>query len=133
MPRLKRQKLRPDGQFETERGVAALELVIVVPVLIVLFLGIVEFGRYYNASINVTHAAREGVRRVALYDSASAEQKAKDAALPVLVSLVSMAPCPSSGIGDASITIRSSFTFDPLLVGLGSRPITRTAVMRCGG
>ena len=107
-------------------------MVVVAPVLIMLLLGVVEFGRYYNASINVTSAAREAVRKVALYDSASAAA-ATAAASPVTVSVGAMTTCPASGIGDASITLTSAFTFDAFLVGLGNKTITRTAVMRCGG
>ncbi len=133
MPSLRRPKLPPGSDSAAERGVAALEMVIVAPILIVMLIGIVEFGRYYNATINVTSAAREAVRKVALYDSANAGSAATAAASPLSVSVGAMVTCPASGIGNASITLNSSFTFDALLVGLGSRTITRTAVMRCGG
>ena len=133
MMKLPRKKFRAAENSAAERGVVAVEMVVVAPVLIMLLLGVVEFGRYYNASINVTSAAREAVRKVALYDSASAAAAATAAASPVTVSVGAMTTCPASGIGDASITLTSAFTFDAFLVGLGNKTITRTAVMRCGG
>jgi Flp pilus assembly protein TadG len=133
MSTMRKQKLGTLKPTRTERGIAAVEMAIAAPILIVLLLGIVEFGRYYNASISVTHAAREAVRKVALGDSAGASGAASTAANPVSVSVGSMVTCPVSGIGNASITLNSSFTFDALIVGLGTKTITRTAVMRCGG
>ncbi len=133
MWKLHRRKVRASELPADERGIVAVEMVIAAPILIVMLIGIVEFGRYYNASISVTHAAREAVRKVALYDSASASATASTAATPVAVSVGSMVTCPVSGVGNASITLNSSFTFDALIVGLGSKTITRTAVMRCGG
>lgn len=133
MCKLRKRKLGALKPSRAERGIVAVEMVVAAPILIVMLIGIVEFGRYYNASISVTHAAREAVRKVALYDSASASATASTAATPVAVSVGSMVTCPVSGVGNASITLNSSFTFDALIVGLGSKTITRTAVMRCGG
>ncbi len=47
---------------DNQRGVAALEFAIVLPLLLFLFLGITEFGiAYYNKQV-VTNASREGAR-----------------------------------------------------------------------
>ena len=47
---------------ENQRGVAAVEFAIVLPLLLFLFIGITEFGiTYYNKQI-LTNAAREGAR-----------------------------------------------------------------------
>ena len=133
MSTMRKRKLGALKPTRAERGIAAIEMAVAAPILVVMLIGIVEFGRYYNASISVTHAAREAVRKVALGDSAGASGAAVTAANPVSVSVGSMVACPATGIGNASITINSSFTFDALIVGLGSKTITRTAVMRCGG
>jgi hypothetical protein len=45
-----------------QRGQALVELALVVPVLLLLVLGIFEFGRLLNAYMTVQHAAREGAR-----------------------------------------------------------------------
>ncbi len=44
------------------RGQALVELALLIPVLLVLLLGVFEFGRLFNAYMTVQHAAREGCR-----------------------------------------------------------------------
>ena len=52
-------KLKNQG---SQRGVAAVEFAIVLPVLLFLFIGITEFGiAYYNKQV-ITNASREGAR-----------------------------------------------------------------------
>ena len=47
---------------ESQRGVAAVEFAIMLPLLLFLFIGITEFGiAYYNKQV-LTNAAREGAR-----------------------------------------------------------------------
>ena len=45
-----------------ERGAAAVEFAFVLPVLLLLVLGLIEFSLLFNAQISVTNAAREGAR-----------------------------------------------------------------------
>jgi len=51
---------------KNERGVALLELAIITPVLLLLIMGIVEFGWIFNGYITLTGAAREGARVAAV-------------------------------------------------------------------
>ena len=53
-------------RMRSERGAAAVEFALVVPILLVLLLGIIEFGRAYNVQISLTHAARETARTMAI-------------------------------------------------------------------
>ena len=55
---------RHKGHFE--RGAAAVEMALVLPVLLFLLMAMIDFGRAYNAQIQVSAAAREGVRLAAL-------------------------------------------------------------------
>ena len=41
-----------------ERGAAAVEFALIVPILILMILGLVEFARAYNVQISLTNAAR---------------------------------------------------------------------------
>lgn len=50
----------------SESGQAALEFVIIAPMLLLLLAGIVEFGIILNQTLVVTAAAREGVRAAAV-------------------------------------------------------------------
>jgi Flp pilus assembly protein TadG len=56
----------------SERGAAAVEFALVMPLLFLLVFGIIEFGFIFQKELSVTHAAREGVRVYALNGSASA-------------------------------------------------------------
>jgi Flp pilus assembly protein TadG len=48
--------------IRNRRGQALVELALVVPVLLALVFGIVEFGRLFSAYMTIQHAAREGAR-----------------------------------------------------------------------
>lgn len=50
-----------------ERGAAAVELALVVFPLLMLLLGIVEFGRVYSLQLRLQQAAREAAREIALH------------------------------------------------------------------
>jgi Flp pilus assembly protein TadG len=50
----------------TDTGAAAVEFAIILPLLVMLVFGIIEFGRGYNAKVSLTHAAREGARALAV-------------------------------------------------------------------
>ncbi|MEW1805654.1 TadE/TadG family type IV pilus assembly protein [Pseudarthrobacter sp. NPDC080039] len=62
----------------SERGAAAVEFAIVVPVLITLLLGIMEFSRAYNAQASLSAAAREGVRVMAITNDPGASRAAAE-------------------------------------------------------
>ena len=50
-----------------ERGQALVEFALVLPILLILVLGIIEFGRAWNLHQTITHAAREGARLAAVF------------------------------------------------------------------
>ena len=52
-----------------ERGAAAVEMAIVLPLLILILFGIVEFSIYFNRLQGLQAAAREGARVAALPQS----------------------------------------------------------------
>ncbi len=79
------QRLRQD------RGASMVEFALILPLLVLLIFGLVEFGIGYNAQITLTHAAREGVRTLAVTkDSAEAVTATKNAA-------TSLQPSPGFG------------------------------------
>jgi Flp pilus assembly protein TadG len=53
-----------------ERGQALVEFALVMPILLLLIMGVVEFGRAWNLQQTITDAAREGARRAVVYDPA---------------------------------------------------------------
>ncbi len=60
----------------SERGAVAVEFALLAPVLVMLLLGIMEFGRAYNAQVTLSSAAREGVRVMAIGNNATAARTA---------------------------------------------------------
>jgi TadE-like protein len=51
---------------ERERGLAIVEFVLVVPVLLLLLVGIIDFGFLFNDTISVRQSARDGGRQAAV-------------------------------------------------------------------
>lgn len=65
-----------------DRGVTAVEFAIILPLLMMMMMifGIVEFDQAYQARLNVTHAASEGVRVLAVTEDKPAAEAAALAA-----------------------------------------------------
>lgn len=49
-------------KLKESRGQAIVELAILLPVLLLILLGILEFGRVFSSYMIITHASREGAR-----------------------------------------------------------------------
>lgn len=60
--------MRKLSRLSSENGQSAVEFALVLPLLLVLLLGIIEFGWFLNAKITITGAAREGARYLAIHD-----------------------------------------------------------------
>ncbi|MCG0274878.1 MAG: pilus assembly protein [Thermosediminibacteraceae bacterium] len=48
--------------FRTQRGQAVVEFALVLPLLVLILFGVLEFGRIFHTYIVITNAAREGAR-----------------------------------------------------------------------
>lgn len=53
-------------RFCSERGAAVVEFALVLPLLLLLMFGLIDFTMAYQRNVTLTHAAREGVRAWAL-------------------------------------------------------------------
>lgn len=116
-----------------ERGAAAVEFAIVLPVLLLLVFGIIEFGLLFNRFITITHAAREGVRVTALtggaIDPLTGEAKgeaAGEASAPDIVSGVDCVEVISGG--EATMTCTTTYDF-ALFVVTSPMTLSSTAKM----
>lgn len=121
-----------DAQRRPDRGAVLVELALILPILLVLLVGIVEFGRAYNTQIALQGAAREGARALALGDSPTAAVASASGGVSMSVS--STTPCPAGNpdTAYASVTTSTPFTFGIPLVPIGTRTLHATASMRCG-
>ncbi|MFF0343854.1 TadE/TadG family type IV pilus assembly protein [Kribbella sp. NPDC004875] len=104
------------GGSSADRGATAVEFALLLPLLLLVVMGIVDFGRMLNAQESLTQAAREGARLVALGQDPTARTQAAAGALsPVGVS--TLTTCPKGAGGDGSVRVTYSFAFTP---GFGS-------------
>lgn len=60
-----------------DRGAAAVEFALVVPVLLFVVFGIIDFGRMLNAQLQVSEAAREGARAASVITGTSDQRRAE--------------------------------------------------------
>jgi len=54
---------------DRQRGAAAVEFALVLPILIVILLGIIDFGLYFYNDLQLTHAARDAARYLTVGDT----------------------------------------------------------------
>ncbi|MCQ6271397.1 pilus assembly protein [Pseudarthrobacter sp. R1] len=131
---------------QKERGAVAVEMALLLPLLLLILIGTMEFGRVFNVQNSLTQAAREGARHAAIhYDDSSldVEGAALDAA-PSLAGLgVAVADNAAACAADANVQVTTTVIL-PSLSGFldagwfgspGLFPMTLTGigVMRCGG
>jgi Flp pilus assembly protein TadG len=64
-----------------ERGAAAVEFALSVPVLVCMIYSIFEFCQLYEANAGIQHALGEGARLATLYDSTTTDHVPTDAAI----------------------------------------------------
>ena len=120
----------------SERGAVAVEFAILAPVLIMILLGIMEFGRAYNAQISLTNAAREGVRVMAVSNNQTlARTAAKNAAVSLSPGLAdtNIAFSAANCVTNAQMTVTVTYTLSTLTGIAGPFSMTGRGVMLCGG
>lgn len=126
-----------------DRGAVAVEMALLLPILILLLLGIMEFGRAYNAQVTLTNAAREGVRVMAITNvRADAKEAATNAASTLKITSSNPSftfatnPTTTSPVNCAAgrqISMTISYTLDSLTGIAGPFKMTGKGVMQCGG
>ncbi|WP_324642613.1 TadE/TadG family type IV pilus assembly protein [Pseudarthrobacter sp. LT1] len=121
---------------ESERGAAAVEFAILLPLLLMLVLGTIEFGRAYNAQITLTNAARDGVRVMAINnDPIAAKTAAQNAAASVSSNIPSSAITLSTTTCSTGnqVTLTINYTLSTITGIAGPYPMIGKGVMLCGG
>jgi hypothetical protein len=110
-----------------DRGVVALEVVLVMPVLLILIIGTVMVGNYWNLKTQASGLARDGARDAALLaedlpDGTVIVEGGCDASSNPLEDTVTV-------LATKTVTLRSL----PLLPDLLPATIEERVTMRCGG
>ena len=129
------------NRLRDERGASAVEFAFLLPILVLLVLGIAEFGHAFQVQGTLSAAAREGVRVMALQNDPVAARAAVRNAAPTLdpgitdtqIS-ISPASCPVNTAGSTRVELTIDYPM-PFLTGFFGDDIdlTGTGVMRCNG
>jgi Flp pilus assembly protein TadG len=122
-------------------GAAAVEFAFIVPLLLVLVLGIAEFGHAFQVQGTLSAAAREGARVMALQNDPAAARTAVRDATPTLDPgvtdaqiTVTPAACPTTGATRTNVRVTVEYPMPFLTDFFGaSVDLTGTGVMRCNG
>lgn len=120
---------------ERQRGAAAVEFALVVPLLLSLLLGIVEFGYFLFLSASAAGAAREGARAMAItQDQAKAVSTAADSFNATTGQTASSVVAPPDCPSGSSAVVSVSYSY-PTLTGFFGTQFTASGrgEMRCGG
>jgi Flp pilus assembly protein TadG len=130
----------------SERGAVAVEFAILLPVLLLLLIGIVEFGRAYSAQIALSQSARESVRIMAISDDEAAARSAATSSAGLLdpalmtISISSRDPNnPSSAVitddcePEYAVTVEIEYDLASITGFFGAYGLRGIGTMRCGG
>jgi Flp pilus assembly protein TadG len=126
-----------------ERGAAAVEFALVLPLLVLLFAGIAELGRIYYLQATLSGAAREGARVMALQNNVTTTRTAvRTAAGSVALTDAQIVVTPGSGAclsttptvppPQAKVTITLTTSLVTALF-LPSVTVHGYGAMQCGG
>jgi Flp pilus assembly protein TadG len=128
--------------LKTDRGAAAVELALVLPVLLLMLFGVIDFGRMLNTQLRLTEAAREGARAAALRQPATTRVQAATSGLTGVTADVTTCPTNAVATQDAVVTVNYNFQFvTPLAAIAGvfgsgpdeTFPMDARGVMPCSG
>jgi Flp pilus assembly protein TadG len=114
------RRLFRGATWGSDRGAAAVEFALVFPVLILVLIGIIEYGSVFNTQLMLTSAAREGARTMAVTgDAAQARTAVINAAVGLSPALTAanivVTPSSCSSTTNVSVTIDYA---KPYLTGL---------------
>ncbi|MCX6497445.1 MAG: pilus assembly protein [Arthrobacter sp.] len=129
-----------------QRGAVAVEFALLAPLLILLLLGIMEFGRAYNAQITLSNAAREGARVMAIGGGPTAALSAAKSAATTLnpglqdgkivfsfQTTPSTTPAPTACAAERQVTLTITYNLSTMTGIAGPFTMTGMGTMQCGG
>lgn len=130
--------MRTINQYvRSNRGQTVVEFALILPVVLLLLGGMLEFGRVFHDYLVVTAAAREGARTAAVgSDNATVISTVKEAASTIDRGSLTVGVTPSTRVRGESVTVKVTNKV-PLIIPLISvffpenpYPVSGTAVMR---
>lgn len=125
-----------------EDGAAAVEFALILPVLLLVLIGIIEFSLAFNAQLSLNQAAREGARYMAIHNNSSAAATAASNAAGRLAPASVNTTFSVTGGGTScsagkQVTATTSYTLTTVTGFLdaftGNIVMTGKGTMSCGG
>ncbi|MEW6726174.1 TadE/TadG family type IV pilus assembly protein [Desulforudis sp. 1088] len=117
-----------------EKGQSLVEFALILPLLLLLLFGTIEFGRVFSASLVITNAAREGARLGAVGKTdAQITQSVKDMCSPPLDGgALDIEVRPAEGVrapgGEVTVTVGYGVSLvTPVLSGIAPNPFPLNA------
>ena len=134
--------LRRRRAHADDRGAAAVEMALVLPLLILLVFGIIQFSIVYNRVQGLHAAAREGARAASLPTTTSGDvttrvNSALQGVLPagaprtVSVSPGGSKPCQGRSGQSVTVTVQSDYALDIPLFGSRALTLKGRGEFRC--
>jgi Flp pilus assembly protein TadG len=126
-------------RLQAEEGASAVEFALVLLPLMLLLMGILDFGRLYDQQLSLSAAAREGVRVMAISnnvaDARTAVRHSTD--LDPVLSNAQIVVSPATCTSGTTVTVTVTYPMESLtgfFAGLVSGEDLRgRATMRCNG
>ena len=116
------------------------EFGLMVPLLLILISGLVEFGMAYSLRMSLTHAAREGVRVYALVNGGDWDTATRNAGpTSQTVTVTTSGNCPNPSLPpnpaeQASVTASiQNYEIRVAFLPVMTQTLVGRGVMRCGG
>jgi Flp pilus assembly protein TadG len=129
--------MRLNNLIRSSRGQAIVELALVLPLVLLILFGIMEFGRAYQAYVTVNYLAREGARKGAVGATATEiETLTKDRADASGLDETKVTVVTTKSADGTLVTVKVTYPFDfmvPLIsdiVGQVQLPMSAALTMR---
>ncbi|CAH2714468.1 hypothetical protein BACCIP111895_01631 [Neobacillus rhizosphaerae] len=119
--------------MKSEKGQSLVEFALIVPVLVFLLLGIMDFARIFHAYLTIDHAGREAARAASIgKDAATITNIAVDQGASIGLKTTNVTVSTGSSGTNAKITIHYPITFLTPMIGniVGPLNLKDTTVMR---
>ena len=115
--------------MKNEKGQSLVEYALVLPLLLLLIFGIVDFGRYFHAYLTVDHAGREAARAASIGSANVVDVAVQNGSS---IGLTASHVQVTSADGEATIQIVYPITFVTPVIGslIGTLSVVDTTIMR---
>jgi Flp pilus assembly protein TadG len=121
-------------QSHKERGAAMVEFALILPLLLVLILGLIEFGYRYERAARLNNAAFVAAREISIHkDDYDAVARNADPAMPGSATITADKTGAGCTSGNVTVLITSTETSPTKFFGGSTFVVRAKGVARCDG